>query len=265
MRIYNRALSASEIYTLYREGNQRIQIATTKPPTLTANLIGHWTFDGKDIYATTALDKSNSNIGGAITGPVKKVAGKLNQAFSFDGTSNYVRVPDSSTFEFTNGSGTDLPFSISMWIRPRNLGAGVGGPLITKWNTSSAVEWDFITYNNTLEMVLRSDSSNSTSRFASFGTGYLNRWTHVSMSYDGSESSNGIRVYINGVRSDTDTITAGTYVGMSDTSADIAIGGRFNGGNLDTGFIFKGDIDDVRIFDRALTASEMYQLYRLGQ
>ena len=265
VRIYNRALSASEIYTLYREGNQRIQIATTKPPTLTANLIGHWTFDGKDIYATTALDKSNSNIGGAITGPVKKVAGKLNQAFSFDGTSNYVRVPDSSTFEFTNGSGTDLPFSISMWIRPRNLGAGVGGPLITKWNTSSAVEWDFITYNNTLEMVLRSDSSNSTSRFASFGTGYLNRWTHVSMSYDGSESSNGIRVYINGVRSDTDTITAGTYVGMSDTSADIAIGGRFNGGNLDTGFIFKGDIDDVRIFDRALTASEMYQLYRLGQ
>src|SRR3989338_11448118 len=64
---------------------------------LTDGLVGSWTFDGPDMAADTAFDKSgNANNGTLTNGPVR-TEGKIGQALSFDGVDDGVQVIDSSS------------------------------------------------------------------------------------------------------------------------------------------------------------------------
>ena len=74
-------------------------------------------------------------------------------------------------------------------------------------------------------------------------------WQHIAMTYDGTVGE----TYINGVPSFYSEIT-GNYVGLAGTN--LWIGGRQDNSNW-----FNGKIDDVRIFDRALSEQEIQQLY----
>ena len=72
-----------------------------------SGLVGHWTFDGKDMSGNTAYDKTSNGNNGTLTGanglPVRAI-GKLGQALNFDGTDDYVdmnalaNVPGAGTF-----------------------------------------------------------------------------------------------------------------------------------------------------------------------
>jgi hypothetical protein len=66
-------------------------------------------------------------------------------------------------------------------------------------------------------------------------------------------------IFINGTAMSTTLTTAGTYTKMSNTTAPLYIG-SWAVGDL----YFKGSIDEVRIYNRALTADEIKQLYRMG-
>jgi hypothetical protein len=88
---------------------------------LTSGLVGSWSFDGPDMNATKALDKSGQGNHGTLTnGPVRK-AGKIGQALSFDGVDDYVDVSDPGTSPF-DLTGT---ITVGAWIYPQTTVKGI--------------------------------------------------------------------------------------------------------------------------------------------
>ena len=93
VRIYNRALSAEEIGFLYRAGSARVNKTPVGPPNLSSGLVGHWTFDGKNMYQNVADSSGQGNnlyIFGqtsTTTGP-----GRMGQAMSLDGVNDFIAV-----------------------------------------------------------------------------------------------------------------------------------------------------------------------------
>jgi hypothetical protein len=111
VRVYNRVLSADEITRLYQlGGTAKLNTTVSSQPALESGLVGHWTFDGKDISSTTVartvLDRSGQSNHGTTTGNPLATPGRIGQALSFDGTDDYVNVPDDASLDF--GSSEDF-------------------------------------------------------------------------------------------------------------------------------------------------------------
>src|SRR3989344_1327302 len=133
VRIYNRALSASEVKALYNQSASKIN----KTPTniLTNGLVGHWTFDGADTNwtANTVVDRSgNGNTGAMInmsttTSPAK---GKIGQALKFDGVDDYVNLNNPTSLNVTG----DL--TVSSWVNPYYLNSNVERNIVIQGRTS---------------------------------------------------------------------------------------------------------------------------------
>lgn len=249
-RIYNRALSASEVKQLYSYGAATASASTN---TRTASgLVGLWSFDGKDMNWATgkALDRSgNGNDGvlsnlGTTTAPVP---GKIGQALKFNGVNSVVNVANSSSLNFGSGD-----FSISVWyyngknVTPNDniLGKGAGfnanaiGLGLRSRNSGTSVEFCV------------NGGSGTCPRITASGT-LTNSWNHVVAVV--SRTNNLSTLYVNGVPSGT-MAWAPTY---TDTFG-LTIGQGEND-------FFPDKIDDVRIYNRALSATEIKQLYNQGK
>jgi hypothetical protein len=87
-----------------------------------------------------------------------------------------------------------------------------------------------------------------------------NTWYHAVCIHDGSDVVGGIDIYLNGTAVDDTNITNGTYVTMESLSVDINIGSLDN----QTKFL-EGQIDEVKIYSRALTSAEVTKNYKHGK
>jgi len=89
---------------------------------LERGLVGHWTFDGKDMNPN-ARDRSGQGNHGNLTGftSTTTAPGKIGQALDFDGNDNYVTMADSAVFDFGTGD-----FSISGWFNHSSVLPGAG-------------------------------------------------------------------------------------------------------------------------------------------
>ena len=112
VRVYNRALSASEVMQVYKAGAATLGAAPLNP--IATGLVGYWTFDGKNLIqnATDSSGQGNSGYLMNFTATTTAV-GKLGQALSFNGTTNYVSAP-------TSTSGIK---SAAFWVKTSNTGA----------------------------------------------------------------------------------------------------------------------------------------------
>jgi Concanavalin A-like lectin/glucanases superfamily len=119
VRIYNRALSATEIAKLYGFGAVKFTTSSVnlqQGSTLANGLVGHWTFDGPDV-TDKVYDRSGQNnhgyfIGGATSSA--KVIGKLGQALTFDGTGQHVNIADDPSLAVST-------ITVSGWVKTRTL------------------------------------------------------------------------------------------------------------------------------------------------
>ncbi len=257
IRVYNRALSASEIKQLYNEGGVKLNTQPTNAggDTLKSGLVGWWTFDGADIVNNVVDKSGNGNTGymqGFTSTSSAKVAGKLGQALKFDGVNDYVDLGNGSSLNNISSR------TISFWLYNNKYFATdpVGSHYLNKGDKT----------------FFASDPSNSRYIFGqNFSTAVgrwsipmsaigLNRWYHILIVYDRSSSSNDPTWYVNGVAQVvTEYLTpSGTAV---DDSADKLVIGR----SLVYGRWIDVKIDDVRIYNRALSASEVKQLYNMGR
>ena len=91
-------------------------------------------------------------------------------------------------------------------------------------------------------------------------TAYQGIWVHVAATYTGSETSAGIRLYLNGVRVDNTDDNSGSYSGMPDIGVPLNIGGYESLADY-----ADGAIDEVRIYGRTLSASEISTLFAAGR
>ncbi len=192
------------------------------------NTVSRWAADGN------ALDSVDSNNGTLING-VTFGTGQFGQAFSLNGTNQYVDIPDSNSLDITNA------LTISAWINPTTV-------------TSSRRIVDKITVGFTdgylLDILGGSLRMIAGSRLLSGGTVATNTFQNVAGVYDGQF----MRLYINGVQVASNDF--GSIAPIPTNNRSLKIGVDFTG----NGNLFSGLIDEVNIFNRALSASEIGQL-----
>ena len=221
-----------------------------EPP---ANLVGWYPAENtpSDIAGPTFED-------GTFVGSATYATGEVGQAFSFNGANNYINV----------GSPTALKISTAItldaWVRPTALPAsGALEAVVTKWTqnsgtTSTADSFGIWLQNNggTLQVFSAVHQSNGGSPSLTGGTVPLNTFTHVAMTYNSATGA--FAIYVNGALVNSSTVTALTLVGVDTV---VAIGREID--TIAPRF-FTGQVDEVEIFSRALTATEIANIYNSG-
>jgi subtilisin family serine protease len=210
--------------------------------------ISHWKFDESD--GNTAYDSVGTNHGTLVNGPVW-TTGQIDGALSFDGVDDYVKIPDSNSLDVTSQA------TLCAWIYTTSLTAGQG--IVGRWNYSSSPSKESILLeargdvDDRIRFNISTDGGIPTETVVASQQKFVaNTWYHVAGTYDGVR----MRLYING-QEDNSTPKSGNIF-TSDSEWNI---GAFNYGGV---AYFEGTIDDVRIYDRALSAAEILQLYQKG-
>jgi hypothetical protein len=187
---------------------------------------------------TVATDSSGSGHHGTLINGPTWVAGHTGSALSFDGVNDFVSVP----------SLPHLPqWTIATWVRSPAVPAATGdsGPIHRFYNFQ--INWNHTKSSHRGAAVVRVGSTNYT---ASFGPLLANTWYHLVATYDGETLSaykNGALVTANPAPSGPARVEA----------AALRLGAH---ATATAGQFFQGTIDDVRIFNRALTLNEIQQI-----
>jgi hypothetical protein len=214
-------------------------------------LVAHWTFD--EGSGTIAYDSAGNN-DGTIYGATW-TTGKLGDALSFDGNNDYVQIPNNQSQQISTNQIT-----VSAWI---NLIANVGNTqrrIVCK-QQMGVRSWGLEIFgngygNSTGNQVNFHDSDGTTTWYNCMSPTHLNtgQWYHVVT----TDNAGAIRIYLDG---QLDTLSNHGYGIPSQINAPINISKT----NPDFVFFFKGLIDDVRIYNRALSAAEVAQLYAIPE
>ena len=220
---------------------------------ISSGLVGYWTFDTRNIVwtsatAATTIDISGNNNGGTLTNMSKATSpaiGKMGQALSFDGVNDYVDAGNQASLQITGA------MTIAFWLNGDGKDAFTEG-MVSKLGASRGYQVGF--FNNGSGF-FRIASNISTLVTLTLGSHTANIWEHWVCIYIPSTSmtcfKNGNQVY-----QTTTSIPASQY----SASNNLRIGTRAD----ETGTMI-GKLDDIRIYNRALSASEVKQLYRMGK
>ena len=191
---------------------------------------------------TTVTDLSGNNITGTIRGATWTTQGKYGNALSFNGSSSYVDLGNPTALRLT-GSMT-----IEAWINATSSPPD-DGQIVAKSNNSSG--WQFKTSPDTgphrFGVAVSGSNSSRTQRYSTT-TRSLNTWYHVAGVYDASART--LNIYVNGVL-DNGTLVGTVPASQVNNNVNVNIGRRTGG------FYFNGRIDEVRIYSRALSATEI--------
>lgn len=245
-RFYNRRLTAAEATALYEWGSGDYVI----PADNDDNGVTYWTLD--EDSGSTAADSWGSN-DGSISGATLGASAIRDTGFNFDGTDDYVQGPSKSNSSPTYPEGDVV--TIAGWVKFDSLTSSSSDIQILFGREGT----DAGPYNITLSeggpnfsFDIYTDSSSGNLTFGdSLVTG---SWYHLAGVY--GYNTGEARAYINGALRAT-TSVGGTLRSNSNefnAGANAALGKHFHNGTL----------DDIRLYNRALSTTEIHDLYRYG-
>jgi gliding motility-associated-like protein len=210
---------------------------------LADGLVAYYPFNGN------ANDESGNLNNGIIYGPVftGDRFGNQGSALLFDGTDDYVRIPDNETFNVSNS------ITIAAWIKSFNT----TGPrdIVSKWNDNT---WDhsfiFKDHNSSdkLRIELSKQSHNDLVDLKGQTSITLDDWIFVAVTFD----ANSVKLYYNGNLDGSASVSGS----IERSSTDLLIGAVYTGGGISENF--SGAIDDVQIYNNALSQEEIECLYQ---
>jgi hypothetical protein len=213
-------------------------------------LAGYWNMNESAGAGSTLADFSTNNAtgtaklwgGGNTATDSAHVAGKYGNGFSFDGGDDYIDAGNNSAFNFTSQD-----FSIAMWIKPDTV--STEKILFSKglYQTDGYYLYQTATAGLSLKTNQSGVAQTSTTSNGSISSG---QWQHVVVTRAGST----VTIYVNGM--DT-TSTHATHINPT-TSARTAKIGMYDSLNY---LGYDGTMDDVRVYNRALSVGEVSQLY----
>ncbi len=177
--------------------------------------------------------------------------GNPNSAYYFNGTNSYISVPATSSIQPSSA------LTLCAWISTEWKTSG-WSPIVTKRFTANSDPWNSYTLNTYISMNKKWTIGLSNGNIGGLNYYYAkdtlnyntNTWGHLAATYDGTV----VKIYLNG-NLDTSYATSTSYIGYS--SLPLYLGWSGNGASE----YYKGKIDDVRIYNRALTASEIMTIY----
>jgi hypothetical protein len=201
------------------------------------NLVGWWKFD--ESVGSVVVDSSGQNNDGVINGADFSDAGKFGYALDFNGSSDFISI--------ATGNGVPIdnePYTISTWIKSDSSGSrGIIG-----WgNYGSFNQVNAFRLHETNKLLNYWWANDLTATSGDL-TG---NWYHVVAKFDGVTRE----IIVNNESKGTDT-PVGHIVPNTN---------NFRIGSTNGGEYFNGLIDDVRVYNRALTLAEIQALYNQGQ
>ena len=221
---------------------------------LTEGLVAYYPFNGN------ANDESFNGHTGTVYGATLTTDrfGNTNSAYHFDGlATQYIEVPHSSSLENLD------QLTLAVWVNSfisgdDNLPFILGKCSQNDWSYAAyalgRTRW---VYDGTFRARLRNNSGTNP-EFGGITQPQANQWYHLALIYDSMEAS----LWVNGVKEGSIPFS-GTLVSLDPTNAPLRIGTMK--GISDNQYVWNGIIDDVHIYNRALTNSEVTQLYSLTE
>jgi len=209
---------------------------------LSRGLVAAWLFgegDGPKIY--DSANRNNGTLNG-FTATSGWSSGVFGDCLLFDGVNDYIDVPNHSTLAIT------ARITISAWVRRLGGSGGQFQTIVSRWGNTNSYVFIYDDTGNQLQVRLSGLSTVTVSRSVSIEDSL---WHHASVTYDGAN----ITLYLDGLQLGAQTASTGSII---DNSLSLRIG-RDN-----TGFgtaYWNGQLDAIAIYNRALSASEVSQLY----
>ena len=206
-------------------------VSTTPARGASPNLVAAYSFD--EGAGATVADASGNGNTGTLAGATWTDSGKINGALSFNGTSSRVDVPNTTSLQLTTA------MTLEAWVNP----------------TTVTSTWRDVIYKGRNDYFLAATNSAGKPVGEGFIGGVITKaigpsklvigtWTHLATSYDGTA----IKLYVNGT-----LVGTKTAAGAIRTSANpLQIGGDSIFGQY-----FTGKIDEVRIYNTALTQTQI--------
>ncbi len=204
-----------------------------------AGLVGWWKLD--ETNGSSAADSSGGNHSGTLVGNTKWIPGKVGGAVALDGHNSFIRIADKSAFDM----GAEV--TVAGWVNFNSVPAEWTA-IITKGDTA----WRLSTAGQERKFHFSVNDYNRNNQEATFVNGSTTvnagEWHHVVGVYNGSV----IKLYVDGKLDATKPWTGG----IARNNFDVLIGENAE----QTGRSFDGRIDDVRIYNFALTENEIKAL-----
>lgn len=218
---------------------------------------GNPLWDGLLAYYTADNTPNDAlgNYNGTLTNGATYGTGIISNGFSFDGVNDYVDLGDVLDFD---GS---TPFSISCFVYHDTSFPTFAHYLSKISYSPSALGYQFSTNLAKIRFYLTALRNGGGFCYVETTNNVLtiNTWHHVVMTYDGSQDVSGVNIYVD----DTSvalSIVGNNLTGSTSNSDNSSIGAGSNG----TAYYMKGRIDEVGVWNRELTASEVTELYNSG-
>ncbi len=224
VRIYDYALNTQEVRSLSSNDKLVLRLSLDQ--------------DSGDAQVWDSV--TNSNIG-TLTNMDEYtdwVSGKFDNALDFDGSDDYVVIPDDPTWDITD------EITVTAWIYPTSV-SGVQTIIGKNYYFS----WELGLLGNNININAREGGTYYSHILSTGGGVQINTWNHIAWTYDSSTGEN--IAYVNG--EEVESVTKSGALGTD--NYNLFIGDRFCGG-----LGFAGVIDDVRIYSRCLDWQEILDL-----
>jgi prepilin-type N-terminal cleavage/methylation domain-containing protein len=218
-------------------------------PGTCAGLVGWWPMNGNTKDMINEYDGVSTN--GSTT------AGYANVA-----DTGWLLVGDSSPrFISTPLRFSPSTFTTSIWAKPDGNGPSPYGAIMSTARdcceiaATTGMQLQYTRSTSALAVTLWTGGTNASAAFNVPNAITVGQWKHLVVTYDGSV----IRLYTNGSEARNYTYAAPQSLPVS--GYELKIGG---GGWSTTGYTFGGSLDDARVYNRAITADEVSEMYNQG-
>ncbi|MFA6065548.1 MAG: LamG domain-containing protein, partial [archaeon] len=235
--------------------NYGTQIEPTIEKDLNFGLVGLWHLN--EASGTTANDSSVYGNNGTYTNSPTLATGLWDtNARTFDGVNDYITIPSSSSLN----TGSNI--TLSFWAKPTSFTLTSSGDMITiitkGVNADAAMDYFIgLTSSGYLRIYFYSGGVWNGVEVASANPLTLNRWNYITVTFTGSTGK--LNVYINGALNKTSTLVVGS---IQSSAGPLKIG-TYNPGGYYSNY-FPGQLEDVAIWNRALDANEIKEIFNKG-
>lgn len=232
---------------------------------LNNGLVGHWTFDGSKLSATTAFDSSGKGKHGTIVGSLRPEIGSVGQGLYFNGSDGAVSIP-------LNLLSGKYQGTISVFFKSSDA----NGAIVSGYRNCSWYAYKLVLSSGKLAGGFGTSLGNppvcsglgvNSFDVVSDANYNDNKWHHAVITYDGSSlatTTSPIILYIDGVEIKRAYVKTGFMLQQSALASLGVQAWGFASNQIQGVGYLEGSIDDVRIYNRAISPNEVKALYQMG-